>query len=160
MRRPAAAALAVLVVLAGCGSSDDDASGTVAPVTADDHGATSTPSTAPASVPPTIVLRTEPTPAGSIPATLPAGGTDLERATADVVRRTGADPADIVVVANEEVTWRDSGVGCPQKGMQYMQVLTDGTRIILEVDGKRFNYHAGGARDLFYCAMPQPPVGE
>jgi hypothetical protein len=78
----------------------------------------------------------------------------------DVVRRTGADPDDIVVVANEEVTWRDSSAGCPQKGMSYLQVLTDGTRIILQVDNRRFEYHAGGQRDLFYCASPQPPVGE
>ena len=63
-------------------------------------------------------------------------------------------------MANEEVTWRDSAVGCPQKGMSYLQVLTDGTRIILQVGGRRFDYHAGGRRDLFYCANPQPPVGE
>jgi hypothetical protein len=167
MRRTAAV-LAVLVALAACGSDDDDASGTVAPVTtANDDGASTPPTTvpptsptSPATVPPTDVLRTDPTPAGSIPAALPPGGTDLERAIADVVRRTGADPTEVIVVADEAVTWRDAGIGCPQKGMQYLQVLTDGTRIVLELDGRRFNYHAGGRRDLFYCATPQPPVGE
>jgi hypothetical protein len=44
--------------------------------------------------------------------------------------------------------------------MQYLQVLTEGTRIIVEADGRRFEYHRGGQRDLFYCAAPRPPVGE
>ena len=95
-----------------------------------------------------------------MPATLPPGDTDLDRAIADVVVRTGADPSTVVVVAEDEVTWRDSSIGCPQKGMAYLQVLTEGLRIILEVDGQRYQYHRGGRRDLFYCGDPQPPVGE
>jgi hypothetical protein len=61
----------------------------------------------------------------------------LEQAITDAVHRTAAQRADVVVVANEEVTWRDSSAGCPQKGMHYTQVLTDGTRIILRVGTRR-----------------------
>jgi hypothetical protein len=77
-----------------------------------------------------------------------------------VVARTGVDATAVVVIAEDAVTWRDSSIGCPQDGMQYLQVLTDGTRIVLEAAGQRFEYHRGGRRDLFHCPAPQPPVGE
>jgi hypothetical protein len=150
--------LAPVMLLAACGSDDDAGGGTVPPVTTGNEGsgATSGSSAAGPTAPPGTSV-----PASTAgPGSLPPGADDLERAIADVVRRTGAEPAEVVVVANEEVTWRDASVGCPQKGMSYMQVLTDGTRIILQVGGRRFEYHAGGRRDVFYCANPQPPVGE
>ena len=130
-------ALVVLGSLAGCGSDDDDGGAeTVAPVT------TGTPSSADSTA----------------PGSLPPGGSDVERATADAARRSGADPGDVEVVSDEEVMWRDSSAGCPQEGMQYLQVITDGTRIVLAVGDQRFEYHSGGDRDLFFCADPQPPV--
>lgn len=153
--------LGLAAVLAACGTSGDDSAGTVATVTSSDEPVeTTTPSpTTPRVVvsPPT----TPPTSSGpAVPATLPPGTNDLERAIADVVARVGVDPAAVTVVVQDEVTWRDSSVGCPQKGMEYLQVLTDGRRIILDVEGRQFHYHAGGQRELFYCAIPQPPVGE
>ena len=35
--------------------------------------------------------------------------------------------------------------------MEYLQVLSDGARIILDVDGTQYNYHSGGERGLFLC---------
>lgn len=81
-------------------------------------------------------------------------------AIADLAERRGVDPADIVTVAVENVTWRSSAIGCPQKDMMYQQVLTDGVRIVLELDGRRYQYHAGGGRGPFYCATPERPAGE
>jgi hypothetical protein len=60
-------------------------------------------------------------------------------------------------VSAEAVTWSDSAVGCPQKGFMYQQVLTEGTRIILEVDGTRYHYHSAGTGDPFRCTTPQEP---
>ena len=156
---------ALLLLLAACGSADDDSSGTVAPVTT--SGAPAEPSEP---TDPTVTVRgtaAVPPSTGSpdpSPSSGPAGtvgrGRDVERAIADLVERAGVDADAITVVAAENVTWRDSSIGCPRPGMQYMQVVTDGVRIILEADGQRYEYHAGGRRPVFYCASPEPPVGE
>jgi hypothetical protein len=44
--------------------------------------------------------------------------------------------------------------------MMYTQALVPGTRIILELDGTRYQYHSGGPRSIFLCEHPEPPVGE
>ncbi|WP_051063205.1 hypothetical protein [Ilumatobacter nonamiensis] len=79
-------------------------------------------------------------------------------AVADLVERRAVDASAISVVEVEEVTWSDSSLGCPQKGMQYLQVITPGVRVVLEADGAPAFYHGTSAADLTYCAAPQPPV--
>ena len=82
-----------------------------------------------------------------------------EQAIADLVTRLGlTDPSAISVESVDEVTWRNGSLGCPAKGMQYTQVLTPGTRIVLIHDGTTYEYHAGGGRDPFYCATPEAPL--
>jgi hypothetical protein len=153
-----------LVALAGCGDGDD-AAGTVTSVITPDQppttsvrpAAPATPRTDPALAPAPTAARTD---LAGPPPTVPPGGSDVDRAIADVVARTGVDAAAVTLIAQDDVTWRDSSIGCPQEGMEYLQVLTEGTRVIVEADGQRFEYHRGGRRDLFYCASPHPPVGE
>ena len=54
-------------------------------------------------------------------------------------------PRAITVVSTDEVTWRDGSIGCPEPGMNYTQALVPGVRVVLELDGVRYEYHAGGA---------------
>ena len=42
--------------------------------------------------------------------------------------------------------------------MNYTQSLVPGTRVVLELEGVRYEYHAGGARTNFLCENPQTPV--
>ncbi|PSL06647.1 TetR family transcriptional regulator [Haloactinopolyspora alba] len=79
-------------------------------------------------------------------------------AVADLAGRLGVDAAAITVAAVQEVTWRDSSLGCPKPGMAYQQMLVDGHRIVLEHAGHRYEYHAGGRRGPFLCDDPQPPA--
>jgi hypothetical protein len=79
-------------------------------------------------------------------------------AVADLSKRLGTEPGQIGVVSVEEVTWRDGSMGCPRPGMMYPQVLTNGTRVVLEYDGKRYEYHSGGRRSAFLCENPEPPA--
>jgi len=72
--------------------------------------------------------------------------------------RLGIGAAEVRVVSSEEVTWRDASLGCPQPGMNYAQMLTNGTRIVLEAAGKQYNYHSGSHGAPFLCADPQPPL--
>jgi hypothetical protein len=41
-------------------------------------------------------------------------------AVADLAAYTGIDPAEIVVVAHEQVTWRNGSLGCPKPGDSYV----------------------------------------
>lgn len=79
-------------------------------------------------------------------------------AIADLVARRDVDPTDVGVVEVEEVTWPDASLGCPQRDMQYQQVLTPGIRVIIEAQGQRAFYHGTSTRDLAYCPAPQPPL--
>jgi hypothetical protein len=95
-----------------------------------------------------------PTPGGAAPTGTP-GGTAVEQATADLVTKLGVPAAGVKVVSAEEVTWSDGSLGCPEQGMRYTQALVNGMRIVLEADGKRYEYHSGGSRAPFLCENPQ-----
>jgi hypothetical protein len=75
----------------------------------------------------------------------------LDQARADLAERLGVPVEDVTVVSSEEVTWPDSSLGCPQPGMMYAQVLTNGSRIILSAGGRTYEYHSGGRRAPFLC---------
>ena len=93
-------------------------------------------------------LATEPLPPPTI--SVPAGspiveeGMSVEEALvkvkADLASRLGVTEDEISLVSAVAVTWNDASLGCPEKGMMYIQVLTPGYRIILEVGGKQYDY--------------------
>jgi hypothetical protein len=87
----------------------------------------------------------------------PASTGGSQFAVQDLAAHLDVETSEIDVVSAEAVTWSDSSVGCPQKGFMYQQVITEGTRIILEVDGTRYHYHSAGTGDPFRCATPQEP---
>jgi hypothetical protein len=70
-------------------------------------------------------------------------------ARADAARRTGVPAASWGVVEVSYVTWPDPGLGCPEPGALYPQVLTEGYRIRLESGGRVLEYHSGGGRVVF-----------
>ena len=168
-------AVAVAVAVGGACGSDDDASGGSEP----EASRTSSPASSPADTTTPATDSTEPavdstTPGSTDPVATPTSmaldvgdvGPTARRlvdlAVADLVERfdlaDSASPIEVVTV--EEVTWRDSSIGCPMKDMQYTQVLTPGTRIVLQHDGTTFSYHAASGRDPFYCATPETPVAD
>ena len=146
----AALLLGAVLLVAACG--DDGGTETVSPgdgasTTTTTGGTDMTEPTDPTSEDGDDTGTTTPTPTGQ-----------SEAAVADLAERLGVEPADVTLVSVEAVTWRDSSIGCPQRDMAYLQVLTEGVRIVLEVDGTRYRYHAGGGREPFYCATPQDPL--
>lgn len=85
---------------------------------------------------------------------LPAGSeTVVAKTRQDLAERLLIDPDQVRVVSVEAVQWRDSSLGCPQPGMNYLQVITPGYRIELEVGGEIYTYHAGQERAI-YCGEP------
>lgn len=63
----------------------------------------------------------------------------------------GIDVSMVKVVAVEAVEWKDSSLGCPKGGVDYLQVITPGYRITLEVEGKRYEYHTDQGQTRIAC---------
>ena len=96
-----------------------------------------------------------PTPAEPAPDPVPGASSPAAVASVeDLAERLGVEPADVEVVAVQEVTWRDGSRGCAKKGVLYTQALVEGSRITLRVDGTTYEYHSGGSGRPFLCERP------
>jgi hypothetical protein len=56
----------------------------------------------------------------------------------------GAENATLVSVA--DAVWRDSSLGCPERGNVYTPVMTSGYRVTLSVNSSRYVVHVGQGR--------------
>jgi hypothetical protein len=161
MRRLPLVLLPLVLLMAACGSDDDDAGDTAAPPPTTEPAPTTSAPLSSSGRPLTTVPGAV-TPDPSVPPTspgfVPTGSTDEERAIADLADRFGVEPSAITTVSVEEVTWRSGAIGCPQPDMNYTQSLVPGTRVVLELDGTQYEYHAGGGRSIFLCEDPESPV--
>jgi hypothetical protein len=89
------------------------------------------------------------------PVSAGSGGDPVAMAVEDLAARLGAESESIEIVSRQEVTWPDTSAGCPKPGMMYAQVLTNGSRLILALDGKRYHYHSRNGEDYFFCPNPE-----
>lgn len=123
--------------------------------------------TAPPSVLPTLapsVLPTQP------PSPLPGGGLvtrpeadvwkDAPAAAlnsrADLAQHLQVDPDTIALISVEHVDWPDACMGIEAPGIMCAMVITPGYRIILEADGKQYEYHTNETGDVVRLATPMP----
>jgi hypothetical protein len=75
----------------------------------------------------------------------------LEEVSADLIKRTGANQADIQVVKAEAIVWNDGSLGCPKEGEVYIQILIKGYWVVLEVEGTKYDYRASDKGDFKLC---------
>ena len=68
----------------------------------------------------------------------------IDQAKNDLARRQSLSLAEIETISFESKVWPDSSLGCPQPGMNYLQVLKEGYLIRLQVGDQVYNYHAIG----------------
>lgn len=79
----------------------------------------------------------------------------IDIAVTDLAERLGLAESDIEVTAAYLVAWPDASLGCPEPGMQYAQVVTDGAVIELTANDTAYKYHTGGSRYRpFLCETP------
>jgi hypothetical protein len=83
----------------------------------------------------------------------------VDRAISDLVTRIDVAPESITVLAAESKTWPDGSLGCPQPGMSYTQALVDGSRVLLEAEGRLYAYHAGPDGEPFLCESGEKDGG-
>ena len=134
--------LAAMVLLAAaCGDAGD-------PVAADDRSDPVTEVTegtvTPITTPP---VRSEDIPEG-LRAQVTEAREDLE----------GRGVAEAAVILAEFVVWPDRSLGCPLPDVEYVQVLSEGYRIVLEASGATYHYHGGGGTGPFLCDSPGKPA--
>jgi hypothetical protein len=95
----------------------------------------------------------------SLPTVTPSGLESLiEKAKEDLAQRLSISVTQVSLVESIEVEWSDSSLDCPQPGMEYLQVITPGYRILLEADGQEYEYHSNRDAYVVYCDNANPPV--
>ena len=95
----------------------------------------------------------------SLPAPADAGLQSLiETAKEDLAQRLSISVTLISLVEAMEVEWSDSSLDCPQPGMDYLQVLTPGYRILLEANTQVYEYHSNRDAYFIYCENPNPII--
>ena len=74
---------------------------------------------------------------------------DLE--TVAAVQRAAID-----VTQSEAIVWQDGSLGCPLPGQVYSQSPVNGYRIVLEANGRVYNYHVAETGYFVLCQNSQP----
>jgi hypothetical protein len=73
------------------------------------------------------------------------------QAKEDLVGRLSITEDQIDLVELKAVVWPDGGLGCPEPGMAYTQVQTEGLLIRLRAGKRVYPYHSGGGTPPFLC---------
>lgn len=82
---------------------------------------------------------------GEVPTSL------LDSILKDLAERSGAAVENIAVIQAQSTVWNDGSMGCPQPGVLYTQALVNGYWVLLEVDGKQYDYRAGKSGTFILC---------
>ncbi len=82
----------------------------------------------------------------------------VDEAKADLALRQETAAEQIELLSFEAKVWPDAGLGCPQPGMRYKQVMVEGYLIRLQVGEQIYNYHGGSGRGPFLCEQPGPQI--
>ena len=66
----------------------------------------------------------------------------VDLAKNDLAERLNIPLSQIQLIKQEKVDWPDTGLGYPEKGKMYAQVITPGFRIVLKAEGRLYEYHS------------------
>ncbi len=72
-------------------------------------------------------------------------------AKSDLAEQLGVPEYDIALESVVVVVWPDGSLGCPQPGLEYVQVLTPGYQILLSYQGVESEYHSDGNSTVVKC---------
>lgn len=143
--------LTAAIGVAGCVAQPG---GTAGPSVSPAATPAATPVASPASSPVRTIPRVSP------PGTPPNGeGVPAAITTAvldDVVRRTGVEPASVVVIKAEPTVWPSGALGCPEPGKMYTEALEPGYWLIVEAGGQRLDYRVTERGSMKLCENPGP----
>lgn len=81
----------------------------------------------------------------------------VKRARELVARELSTRVERIATSSVEPAQWPDAALGCPEAGMQYAQVLTDGFRVRLSAAGREYEVHVAGTQAVL-CTDTKGPA--
>jgi hypothetical protein len=84
----------------------------------------------------------------------------VQQAISELATSLSIDTDQILLLSAQSVVWSDSSLGCPQPDMNYLQVLTDGYRVILAANDAQYDYHANKNGYGTFCENPSPPYSD
>ncbi|MFT4295428.1 MAG: hypothetical protein QM582_08445 [Micropruina sp.] len=61
------------------------------------------------------------------------------------------------MISVEKVRFNDGSLGCAQPGVKYTQSQVDGMRVIVEADGRRYDYRFGNGDVPRLCEAVSGP---
>ncbi len=82
----------------------------------------------------------------------------LDRAIAHLASDLGVAENTISLVLSDSVIWNDGSLGCPQPGVEYIQVLIEGYRFVLESDGIQYELHTDTRSTVVRCPSVNPDM--
>lgn len=83
----------------------------------------------------------------------------VQAAINDLASRLRLGAEDIELIDFREVQWPDGSIGCPEEGMFYTQAIVEGSQVLLEADGRIYDYHAGADGVPFLCESEEDDGG-
>lgn len=76
----------------------------------------------------------------------------------DLANRIAFPLQEITLSSISKVQWPDGSLGCPKKGMMYVQMVILGYKIILTADGKNYDYRTDLEGNIILLCAPQLPI--
>jgi hypothetical protein len=73
----------------------------------------------------------------------------------DAAARSGVPRDQLVVTRAEPVVWPDGGLGCPEPGVMYIQVLVDGYWVVVHTGKQELDYRGGERGGFRLCTSEQ-----
>ena len=122
--------LIVTMLAAGCAGSDSGGQGG----SGSTEPATPTSGTTPAPTSSNPSTSTSLNPGAEVPASV------LDQVKTQAAQRAGIDPSQVEIVSSTLRTWNDGSLGCPEPGMNYIQVISEGYQIIVRAGGRTYDF--------------------
>lgn len=102
---------------------------------------------------------------GAAPGAAPAAASDgraeaIRLARQELSRELGVEPETLAVGDVTPREWNDSSLGCPEKGMRYLPVLTPGFAVELTHQGRSHLLHVGSGRAVSCKGGAARPAAE
>ena len=83
----------------------------------------------------------------------PSRDAAIELARATLAQEVSVEGDSFELIGATTAEWRDSSLGCPERGMVYTPVITSGYRVTLGLRGSRYVVHVGQGRAVV-CRGP------
>ncbi len=75
----------------------------------------------------------------------------VRAALAQAATDLGVAPGQLAIIAVEARDWPDSSLGCPQPGRAYSQIVTPGYRVIVQANGREYDYRTNRTTMIVRC---------